>query len=167
MYAVVAGSYREAAAGDIDRAEGVILVVFGVETVLSGADGDAAVRDRYAVIGLYRVGARGDGDNAAGYYELILADYAVLRGGDDGERARAVYREIVLGEYRAVDAVIVPLRERAAVCKLVLRALGKRYEDLVGLLDVYRRVGIGADADAVQHELYLVLIGRVDYHAAV
>ena len=159
MDAVIADAHGKTAAADIDVAECVVVLVFRVESVGSGFDGECAVGNADGVVGFDCLGSGCDLVCAAGYFEVVLADNAVV-GRVDGEGACAVEHDVVLGEDNAVGLCVAVSGECACDGEGIVPCQGDKH--LVGVLHVdARSVGVG-DGHAVENDLHLVLVARVN-----
>ena len=161
MDRVVACLDGDRAVSDIDVSDSVVLVVLCVQAVLVRLDTDRTVCHQDGFVGLEGVSRAGDIDRAAGDLEVILAADAVLAG-DDIECPRTVYDQVIPGEDHGVRICIAVSSEGAGDRQCIF-GICCRDKDLVGILNVDTGSALVGDRDAVQDQLYLVLIaGRDD-----
>ena len=104
----------KAAARNVEIAQGIIIVVFGVEPVLASAQGEASVRDGEAVLGRDGVLCGLDRVAAAGDRHLVLTHDAVARRGCNLQRTAAVEGQVVFGVDHAVYLAVVDLGKASA-----------------------------------------------------
>ena len=159
MDAVVPGPDGEAAALDHDAAGGIVVVVLRVEPVAPGLQDVYAVIGADAVVGFQGGIGGGDVPGAPGELQVVVGADAVL-GGKDGHGAQAVQHQVVPGE----DHGILVAAEHAADGEGVLSALSGGEEDLVCILHQDTGLIRVHDAQAVQHQLYFVLVPGVHHH---
>ena len=164
---VAFGGNVKGSALEPDEAQSIVVVVFAVDTVFSGDDGEIGVHDAHVVLSGQTVGGAVDVVDAAGDLQRILGHDAVTcRGGDD-ENAAAVQGQVILGEDHGVDVVSVNGREGAAVGKSVGGARRQGEEHLVCLTDVNGCAGLTVDGHTVENQLSFVALSRVDDDHAV
>ena len=133
---VVARGDAYSAAFDIDIAAACVLFVVRADAVGSRINGDVGIRDLDAILAGKSHVLRGDVQGAARDDKIVLGHDAVLVISFYCETSLTVDGHVLTGEKcRVKGGVLVHKLIGIAVGKKVLRAVGKRQENLVGAFD--------------------------------
>ena len=144
MHGIVLCLNRKASACDVDVSERVVFIVFAMESVLTGSDGEISVCNRQTVLRLNGMISGSDFIGSGRNRHLVLPRNSVLRGRRDDQFSDSVQGEIVFGKYDGIHIVLILVPERAPVFQSVHGSVCKGKEHLIGLQDVYcREIGRG------------------------
>ena len=162
MDGIIPGLDGESAIGDVDIAQGIIVIILRMEIVRSGDKVKRTVGDADGVISVDCLCLGGNIVYVAGDLQIVLADNAVF-GRGDSQCCITIHNEIA---FRINDAVCfvsavegVRHREDAVV------ADGD--EHLIGGLNIDCRCIAVGDAQTVQHQLNLVVLARFHIYGRI
>ena len=153
------------AAFHVYRAIGDVEQVFRVKRVIPRVHGYVSSANLDGVVSTHGILDARDDDGAAGDDRVVLGGDGMAVVAGHLEHTRPVDGQVVLGVQRGVRLVLFFGKGVArSVRKHVGRALGKREEDLVGLVDLNGGAVLVVDGDAVEYDLRLVVVTRQVHH---